>query len=228
MMRSIFRSHGSAVVAATLAAVLSASPVAAQVTLSSAQTTSVEFGAFTGAFSALAQRFTAPADNTLLQSYQFYLSYSFGGSGLQFRSGVAEFSGGTFGPVLFSRSHSGSDNITEFDTYAVNSVNLRLSAGTTYAFVFWGLGARNDDGLSNLLGASSESFGSGGLFASNTGDSNGSPSGPFFALDDQLAPASLALSATFGSATVVPEPNSLVLVAIGCAGLLIIARRRRT
>lgn len=225
-----------AAAAAGLALTAPAAPAAAQsaqITTSVGNNTAEPFGRdplFPGTYPVLAQTFVAPVGTPYLQSFAFYLSDLFGiGGDLRFRASVYAFDGDRLSGTAAYESavQVGSTNLAGFDEYRFTTENVLLDPAQTYALVLRAepLGP-GITGASNFASATLvDEYAGGALFvADDLGDS-----ATLFA-PGAFTPSALAPDASFDArftATAVPEPTTVVLVAGGLVALVGFARRRR-
>jgi hypothetical protein len=227
---------------ASLAVFTVASPAVAQTTIGSA-TNDYNAGPFgrdsknPPVFGAFAETFVTPLGTPVLTGFSFWLQNYDGGANLQLVGSVFAWGGSaTTGVTLFTGTASGSSNSEAFEERMFAVPNLLLSPGTTYAFLLR-VGDGSPDASTNFFGTQgTDTYASGSLYYSfqSTASALGQ-TGAFVqsnanaVLDNNSWGADAAFTARFIAAptTAVPEPGSVVLVAAGLAGVLMIARRRR-
>ncbi len=205
-------------------------PVVAQVTIGAARTTSV--GTFTGGpggVRSIGQSFTVPTLAPALSSFSLSLTNAFDGANLRFSAYIYRFDAATrslTGAAAWSRATvAGSGNDFSFDLRTFDTGNVLLAPGSTYLFLLTTLGeAVAFPEAGNLLGASTaDGYAGGALWASDAATNAALFAGGWSQVDGV---ADLAFTATFTSATVVPEPATVVLVGTGLLALGGLARRR--
>jgi len=185
-------------------------------------------------FQTLAQSFVVPTAcpaTCYLQSFGFFLGDGFGGASTRLRAYVYHFSPAGFisGPALFrSAELAGSGNFVGLDAYTVGTSNLALLRSGAYAFVLSVSEpfAAIPEGRATLASATLTSeYADGALWGATNG-------GDLSALDEPgalrlvVGAPDLSFRATF-TATVIPEPGTVTLVAAGLVGVLGAGWRRR-
>ena len=186
----------------------------------------------------IAQTFTAPANFPLLQSFNFFLTSGYGDISdlLRLQINVFAFSANTrniVGPSLFAATANGSTDATgdansPATLRSFTAVDLMLAPGTTYAFLFRPTTTSPDGATNFVFTTVTDTYTGGQLFYSvgSTTTALGA-TGAFTASNSNTYGADAKFEATFGRATVVPEPSSIALVAAGLAGMFVVTRRRR-
>ncbi|MDQ6613057.1 MAG: PEP-CTERM sorting domain-containing protein [Gemmatimonadota bacterium] len=221
---------------ASLAAAIVAAPLSAQVNTGAPGQyvgplgKDSELGPIPTAF---AQTFRAPAGTNSLQSFSFYITNFFGGSGLLLDASVYQFqSDHVTGIALYNRQLTGTNStlpagvLTLFGSVS-SPLNIPLVSGTTYAMVLSAVNrySLTPNGSSVLFGGTLDDlYPNGSLFtsfATTSGDLLAS--GAFVAADAPDA----AFTATFGSAALVPEPATIVLFGAGIVLLGAVNFRRK-
>lgn len=217
-------------------ATLIAAPLAAQVTITTGAPAQYvgplgkdsELGPIPTVF---AQTFRVPAGTNSLQSFSFYMTNFFGGSGLLLDASVYQFQTDRLtGAALYNGQFTGTNSsaavLMKFGSVAL-PLNVSLLPATTYALLFSAANrfSLTPDGSSVLLGATlNDAYANGSLFASFATTT----SSLFLTNAFQAAAApDAAFSATFVSTAVVPEPGSVVLIGTGLLLLGVVNFRRK-
>jgi hypothetical protein len=227
----------SSLKAAVVALAMAVAPASAQTIGSGTPTSGIDpFGFDTfypSTFGTVGQTFIAQSATPLLTSFRFYLTESFGGADLKFVGSVYEFSADHIvGPVLYTSTvRSGSSNTLGYDSDQsfFSGLSVLLTGGHTYAFLLQ-TASSSPDGSSNIVGTTTANTITTGSLIASAGytESDLQQSGAFGALPAGTYGADAALIATFSAnVSTVPEPNSIVLLAAGLAGVVVITRRRR-
>jgi hypothetical protein len=167
----------------------------------------------------LAQTFQPAPGADWLQSFTFFLgdfNPGASGTGLVFRAAVYAVNGAQLGSQLFlSGPQSGSANFTTFDAYTFATSNLFLDPLGTFALVLESVSSQ--DQALNAVAAGASDYDGGAFYIVND-DGAFSP-----AIDGR---SDAAFNATL-TASVVPEPATVVLLASGLLFVGVVACRRR-
>jgi PEP-CTERM motif len=185
---------------------------------------------------AVGQTFTVPIGYSFLQSFSFWLADDAGltinGAALQFRGYVAEWDGAKAGNVLFTSGVMyGQQCASVQQACSFQSPNVTVAGGQQYVAFLSAVGlfgdiAETEASLAiNTVFDPAFAYAGGAFVSTNTGASLSDLSSTDWE-NTGTSEYQSQFSATF-TTNVVPEPSSLLLMAVGAAGLLVVARRRR-
>lgn len=216
------------------AALVMALPMRAQTTITAGLTTSVgTLARGAGGFQTIGQSFTVPTLAPRLSSFGLDLTNAFAGGALRFDAYLYAFDTANrrlAGGALWSALNiAGSANDFAFDRRTFSIGSLALTPDAVYMFLLTtsNQGASVPADAGNLLGANDvNSYAGGSLWVSNNG-SNVSGLLGTGAFESVSGVSDLSFTAVFTSSSVVPEPATVLLTAVGVVLLAGVARRRR-
>jgi hypothetical protein len=184
----------------------------------------------------LAQSFVAPTAGCgttvcYLQGFTVFLGDGFRGADTRFRAYVYNFGleGALTGPALYrSPEIAGSGNIFGLDPFRFETTNLALTRGSLYALV---LSASEPFGLiptgASVVASATltDEYAAGALYGATNGASLSALGNPGAFTRVAGAP-DLSFQATF-TATVIPEPTTIVLLGAGLVAVVGVGAHRR-
>lgn len=180
-------------------------------------------GILSSSFPAVGQTFVAPTGAALLLDFHFWLSaspdFAFQPEAVNFNAYIAQWdavSGAASAPIQIGGTVMG----TASQEYVSAPMNYTVTPGATYIAFLSALGVATNADAYAAIEMSDASYADGALVFTD-----GAITDPWFE-NGSSQMGSARFTANFSQTSTVPEPSSVLLVAVGMGGIALVARRR--